>query len=274
MFKFIHMSDPHLLDGDALLYGISPKDRLEACFKHIKINHADAAFVAITGDIAENGSHGAYCKVHDIAKKAELIVFVISGNHDNTSNMSLALPKFNGNLNELESGAWMSSYITHEDRAFIFIDTTSNNSDHGIFDHDKADVLKYNLSSLSAQDIFLFMHHPPFKVGIPFMDMLCLINHEPLYSALAPFKSKIRHIFIGHLHKTINGSWRGIPFSIIRSTVHQVSTGINFHNLDTGYRAIVCDETPEYSVIMVDGDKLVCNAERFIENFSTFLLYE
>lgn len=266
------MTDIHLTGEDRLLYGISPKDRLDACFRHIKTHHADADFVVITGDIANNGNAEAYRQLHDTAKESGLTVFVIPGNHDDTSNMCQILPEFSGNLNEVEAGVWRSSFIISEAGAFVFLDTTSRDTIHGMFDDNRAKILKDRLTFLNSPHVFLFMHHPPFEVGIPSMDMIRLLDPEPLYSALAPFKSNIRHIFLGHLHKTMYGSWRGIPFSVIRSTVHQVSAQYDPHDPDTDPAAIVCcDETPEYSVVRIGDDQVVCNAERFVENIQTFL---
>jgi len=269
ILKFIHMTDTHLLDGDRLLYGVSPKDRLTACFRHIKTNHPDAAFVVITGDIADNGSYVAYRQLCDTVKEFGLVVFVIPGNHDNINIMRLVLPEFNGNLNEIEPGTWMPSFITSESCAYVFLDTTSHGVDHGIFDHDQAEILKNCLSNLSTHSIFLFMHHPPFDVGIPAMDMINLLDPEPLYSALVPFKPNIRHIFLGHLHKTIHGTWRGMPFSAIRSTVHQVCTKSGSNNLNVDAVAC-CNETPEYSIVEINSNGVICNAERFAENVQIF----
>ena len=60
MLKCIHITDTHLLGADVLLYGISPRERLSGCFAHIKANHSDAAFIVISGDVAEKGEEDAY----------------------------------------------------------------------------------------------------------------------------------------------------------------------------------------------------------------------
>ena len=71
MLKFIHVADAHLTGTEELLYGISPRKRLSSCFAHIKANHPDAVFIAITGDVAEKGEEGAigFCK-----KKPSILV--------------------------------------------------------------------------------------------------------------------------------------------------------------------------------------------------------
>ena len=58
--KFIHVTDLHLVAEDELLWGLKPIETLDACLADIARHHADAAFVAITGDLTERGEVAAY----------------------------------------------------------------------------------------------------------------------------------------------------------------------------------------------------------------------
>jgi 3',5'-cyclic AMP phosphodiesterase CpdA len=272
LLKFIHITDTHLPPDDARLYGIPPWDRLNACFRHIKSFHEDAAFVAITGDIAEDGSRAVYRRLNRIAKDAGLKVLVAAGNHDNVSNMSAELPAFSGGLEDLPPGAWAPAIVSSPAGVCLFLDTTTPNAGHGSFDHSRARDLERRLSRCQGRDIFLFMHHPPFRVGVPFVDVVRLLNPEPLYAVLDKFKPNIRHIFLGHLHTAVNGAWRGLPFSVIRSTAHQISARITLAGAEEAAGA-GCDETPEYAAVIIDKDKVICNTARFVENVSTFPMH-
>ena len=42
-----------------------------------------------------------------------------------------------------------------------------------------------------------------------------------LFRSVLKSHGNVRHIIAGHIHRTINGSVRGIPFSIFKSPVHQ-----------------------------------------------------
>ena len=53
MFKFIHLTDTHVIGGDDLLFGANPRRRLELAVESIATDHADAAFVVITGDLSQ-----------------------------------------------------------------------------------------------------------------------------------------------------------------------------------------------------------------------------
>ncbi len=62
----------------------------------------------------------------------------------------------------------------------------------------------------------------------------------------------LRHIFFGHVHRPVSGSWRGIPYSALRSTVHQVP-------LDFGDKRSMpySYEPPAYNVILISDDLTV-----------------
>ena len=53
--KFIHFTDLHLVAGGALLWGLDPVRSLDACLADIAAHHKDAAFCAISVELAERG---------------------------------------------------------------------------------------------------------------------------------------------------------------------------------------------------------------------------
>ncbi len=75
--------------------------------------------------------------------------------------------------------------------------------------------------------MFLFLHHPPMAMGISPMDRIPLLNAPELAETLAPHRARIRHMFHGHLHRPLGGSWMGIPFTSLRGTAHQVALDLS-----------------------------------------------
>ncbi|UCI30241.1 hypothetical protein [Mesorhizobium sp. B4-1-4] len=66
----------------------------------------------------------------------------------------------------------------------------------------------------------------------------------------------VRHIFAGHVHRLIAGSWRGIPVSTLRSTNHQ--TALDFSD---SWR--LGEEAPAYAVIFIDADGVIVHFREF-----------
>jgi hypothetical protein len=66
---------------------------------------------------------------------------------------------------------------------------------------------------------------------------------------LAPHRARVRHVFHGHLHRPIAGSWRGLPISSLRGTAFAVTLGQR-----PGEAAVSRREAPCYALARVLGD--------------------
>ena len=78
------------------------------------------------------------------------------------------------------------------------------------------------------------------------MDRIKLAD-DAAFAEVVAEADNIRHIFFGHLHRPVSGSWRGIPFSGVRSTVHQVKL-----DLREGDKVRYSEAGPQYAVILLD----------------------
>ena len=65
-FKFIHLTDPHIIAGPDALFGIDVHDRLVRAVDSINRNFSDAKLCMITGDLAHWGEAQAYAKLKEI----------------------------------------------------------------------------------------------------------------------------------------------------------------------------------------------------------------
>jgi 3',5'-cyclic AMP phosphodiesterase CpdA len=116
----------------------------------------------------------------------------------------------------------------------------------------------------------LAMHHPPLAVGIPSMDQYALRNADDFWSVIAPHRQRIRHILLGHLHRPIGGSWRGIPISCTHSPNHQVALDLVSRPPDGAVPG--CQETASFSVILIDEESVVVHHQSMDESGERFLL--
>ena len=64
--KFIHLTDTHLVPAPRRLFALDPRARLTAAVADINRRHADAAMVAVTGDLTHWGEPGAYADLRAI----------------------------------------------------------------------------------------------------------------------------------------------------------------------------------------------------------------
>ena len=106
------------------------------------------------------------------------------------------------------------------------------------------------------------MHHPPFPIGLPSMDRMGLEDPAPFAAAVAgrANKAKIRHIFFGHVHRPVSGSWHGIAFSALPSTVHQVALDFTTVSPVPKTRA-----PPAYGVILIEPERTLVHVSAFLD---------
>ncbi len=236
--KFIHLSDLHLVAPGASLHSLDPQDRLRRCVAHIRAFHADAAFVVLTGDLTHGGELAGYEAARTILAALPMPLHVTIGNHDSRDAFRATFP----HTPVSEGGFVQEAFDTPQGR-FLVLDTNEPGKAEGRLCGRRLAWLEQELRD-STRPVFLCLHHPPFRVGLERMDRIRLLDSDPLLAVLRPQLSRIRHLFVGHLHRAIAGSWHGVPFSGVRGTNHQIA--LDFVTQDV---APVSFETAAYGVV-------------------------
>lgn len=260
--KFIHLTDTHVIGNDRTLYGADPARRLQLAVDSINAEHGDAAFVVVTGDLTHWGDADAYLAFAKHASALTMPVHLLVGNHDVTPAFSAAFPAVPRDPN----GFVQYALETPQGR-FLCLDTKCPGTAAGAYCDTRRAWLADQLNA-SQDPVILFMHHPPFKVGIDAMDVIRMQDGEAFHDTIAPHKARIRHIFFGHVHRAIFGNWRGISYSCMRGLNHQVALELN-----TSQDAIMGDLVqPAYGVVLVDDDSVTVHLHEFADRSPRFPL--
>jgi 3',5'-cyclic AMP phosphodiesterase CpdA len=257
--KFIHLSDVHFKEDDFHLYGLDPSQRLKRAIDSINKNQHDADFIVITGDLADEGELKAYEKLDKLLESCEPEVIKLIGNHDNRENF---LKVFSSSF---QHEGFIQGSKRVGDKTFIFLDTKIPNTHAG----DMCDVrftwLEQQLEANKDQDVYLFMHHPPMDVDIGYMDKIGFKSQERLKTLLLKYDN-IGYMFLGHLHRVINGTWANIPFFGIRGTNHQVAFKSSIEKLYS-----TNEEQPAYGVVNIKAQEVLIHVHEYLneENYYT-----
>ncbi len=253
--KFIHFTDPHLVAPGEKLHGIDPMQRMQECLKHIASNHKDASFCVITGDLADQGQPEAYQSLHDELAKFSLKTYLLLGNHDHRENFLKTFPN-----KTRDKKGFVQSSLQHETGDFLFLDTLDQGQHTGMYCEARQSWLSDHLSSAKDRDVYLFMHHPPFAIGMPQLDSIALANGRE-FADIVGRHDQIKHLFFGHVHRPVTGSWRGIPFSTLFGTNHQVA--LFFESVDVVPYSL---EPPAYSVVLLGEDRTIVHTCHYQDN--------
>ncbi len=250
--KLIQVSDLHFVPPGTRLFGIDPRERLAAAVSDINERHADAELCLFTGDLADHGAPAAYGALREVLADLRLPYRLLIGNHDNRANFTEAFPGAPLDENGFVQGAVRSSAGD-----LVLLDTHEPDTHAGAYCAARQAWLRARLVEAAGRPVYLFLHHPPFDIGIPSLDRIRLLEQQGFAAAIEG--AQVRHIFFGHVHRPVSGSWRGIPYSALRSTVHQVP-------LDFGDKRSMpySYEPPAYNVILISGDLTVVHHHDFL----------
>lgn len=259
--KFIHVTDTHIVPPGDTLYGLDPAARLRLCIADINRNHADASFAIFTGDLAHRGEPAAYGVLRDCLSELRLPCHLLLGNHDDRGNFLAAFP-----ASPVDEAGFVQFTFDTEVGRFVCLDTNEPKVAWGVYCETRVGWLQRTLDAAGERPVFLFQHHPPFPVGIKRMDEISLLQPEAYIAAVAG-RRNIRHMFFGHLHRPIGGSWRGIPITTMRATSHQVALDLVVEGRVPGSH-----EPPAYAVVLADHDQTVVHFHDFMDETATFFL--
>lgn len=260
--KFIHLTDCHVVGSDAILYGMNPRERLRQAVASINSEHGDAEFAVVSGDLTHWGDEDAYQAFSELIKQLSMPYVLMMGNHDKTE----AFTKYFSDVPRDHSGFVQSIRDTEFGRC-LFLDTSLTGTHAGSYCLQRIDWLEEQLDA-TDRPLLIFMHHPPFPVGIKGMDAIMLQEAETFHAALAPHKHRIRHLFFGHIHRPIFGNWRGISFSCMRGLNHQVA--LNLKATDNIVQGNL--EPPAYGVVLANDDQIIVHMHEFLDTSPRFAL--
>ncbi|MEQ8344941.1 MAG: phosphodiesterase [Sneathiellaceae bacterium] len=262
--KLIHLTDTHLVMPGETLHGLDPKRRLDACIADIRRHHGDADHCIITGDLAHWGEAGAYAALRESLDALDLPITLAIGNHDDRPTLLRHFPAV-----PVDRHGFMQQAFDTPAGRFMVLDTNEPGTHAGWYCERRQDWLAGELARTDGA-VFLFMHHPPFDIGLAPLDRIGLRQAEAVRDIVEPYAHRVRHLFFGHVHRPVAGSWLGIPVSTVRATNHQC--WLDFAAGADGLAGT--HEPPAYAVVLIDEDRVIVHLHDFLYAGPRFSLAE
>lgn len=253
--KFIQVTDMHIMPPGQQLLGLDPRARLDACIADINANHPDAELCVFTGDLAHDEYSDAYRNLRDCLSALSMPYHLMLGNHDDRQAFKAIFPEV-----PCDENGFVQCVVDTNAGRFILLDSHEPGVGWGSFCGQRATWLRARLEEAGSEAVYLFIHHPPFEIGIPSLDNIRLLDPNHLRETIEPFDN-IKHIFFGHVHRPIAGSWLGIPCSFVRSTNHQVA-----FDFETVRPVPKNHEPPAYAVVFLNSETVVVHMHDYLDN--------
>jgi 3',5'-cyclic-AMP phosphodiesterase len=254
--KIIQVTDPHLVPPGETLWALDASARFDRCLDDIERWHSDAEFCVISGDLTDRADPSVYQWLRDRLEVFPLKTFLMIGNHDDREVFRSVYPKVACD----PSGFVQQSHKTRHG-VFLFLDTNKRAGvSEGQYCEARHSWLKNELEKADGEPTYIFMHHPPCDIGIPYMDRIKLEEPEAFADTLATGKN-IRHIFFGHVHRSAYVGWQGIPCTCLPGTNHQVP--LVRASVGTAYS----QEPPGYGVVFIDASQVAVHFDAYLDRF-------
>ena len=245
--RFIHITDMHITADRQPLYGLSPHDRLAAAFDCINRDFKDISFVMMTGDLVNRGTVPEYEGLREVLQVLNAPYHLLLGNHDRRAAFGEIFPEV-----PVDDDGFIQFDFTVEDNRFIVMDTLDEGKTTGLICQRRLDWLARQLEAKTDLNTFLFIHHPPLR----------LEGGEALAEMIGA--GRVKHIFFGHLHRPLHGSWKGIPMSSQFSTLHQFVYNFGSKVMQGSH------EPPIFGAVNLVAGNVVINPHSFLDASPVF----
>ena len=263
MQKILFISDPHICAPGQTIIGLDPSARLRAVLTSAIARHPDAEALVLLGDLTHHGSSDEYKELDRILAEVRLPIIPMIGNHDRRDAFLARFP----DAPQTASGhvqAWRD-IGGHRIITMDSLDGPPYPTGHhaGRLCPARLDFLVDALDTRQGKHAIVCIHHPPFKTGVVGMDRIMLSNGKDVLDLLARHGNL--HLVCGHLHQTISGNSRGVPWTVFKSPCHQgvvelvnPSTSLSTNEAGTyGLALLVPDGLIIHSVDVGTGARIV-----------------
>lgn len=210
------VTDPHVsLPGARLYGGYDPAAALRAVVARLGALRPRPDFVFFTGDLTETGKPEEYAHFLALVEALDLPAAAIPGNHDRRDAFLGALQ--GSRIRVGADPSWLHLAVEGLPLRLIGLDTLGLEGEAGgILDEGRLGWLARRLDEAPGEPVLIFMHHPPFRTGLPPVDRWLLANPAPL-AALVARHDSVRRVACGHGHRVIETRFAGVAAGICPS---------------------------------------------------------
>jgi len=233
--RIIQITDLHIHHVDEVVNGVNTKNNFINILKIVA--KMDYDLLVITGDLSFfDGNKQVYIWIKQQLEKYNINNYhVIGGNHDNAAIMAKVFEK-KQDLN----GDELYYFIEPN---FIFLDTIK-----GYCNSRQMDWFKAKMKEIEGIEPIVFMHHPPFKSGVPHMDSKYAFQQPEEFENICKLHSKKIFVFCGHYHNEI---------SIVIDKINMFITPSAYVQIDMFNEEFeVYHTVPAFRIIDIDDSQL------------------
>lgn len=217
--RILHLSDPHVRrPGDPLAGRVETLPFFERAVAFAERLAPRPDLVLLTGDIVDGGLPEEYDLARAALARLTMPVLALPGNHDLREPFQAILGDHLGQVLGPDCLAYADDRFPLR---IIALDSVIPLRGEGRLGPAQLEWLGETLEEAPTRPTIVALHHPPFDVGIGFMDRLGLLDRSSLL-ALLDRHAQIVGVLAGHVHRTVIQRVGHAVGMIAPSTAHQL----------------------------------------------------
>jgi 3',5'-cyclic-AMP phosphodiesterase len=241
-----HVSDIHIgqdFRGDG---GARALARARKVVDYLNALPGDLDGVLVTGDLADHGTPVEYEIVRELLGTLRFPVLICPGNHDERTAYRETLLAEPANTEAINQVHQLGGFT------IAMCDSSIPGRNEGLLDDDTLTWLDKVISD-TEDPVLVCFHHPPVRMGQPFLDGILLLNPDQLAEVLG---DGVLAVLCGHAHTAASSTFAGrpvivapgvvstlqLPFEGDEGIIYDLPPAIAFHRISS-------DETGELGLI-------------------------
>lgn len=215
MALIAQLSDLHLTLPGRLLYGrIDTVGALRAAIARLLGLQPVPDLLVLSGDLVDEGSAAEYDFLRESLAPLPMPWALMPGNHDERTALRAAFPE----------QPWQGAELCCQRRdtaagTLLLVDTVVPGESGGAIGDAQLAWLDSACPATGAT--LLFLHHPPFAVGIAGLDAIACRGGDRLAAWIARHPN-VEALYCGHVHRPIVTAFAGRPAVCAPSPAHQI----------------------------------------------------
>lgn len=221
--QIVQITDCHIFaNPDESLRGMNTRHAFEAVKNAVLASDDGCDLLLATGDLAQDGSAGAYRYLANQFDSFGAPVFWLPGNHDDIDVMQQNfVGKHIQAARQVLAGNWL----------IVMLDSTIAGEVHGRVCASQIDFMDNTLRRHASQHALVCLHHQARQTGSEWIDQKGLLDADQLRARLARHDN-VRAVLWGHVHQEFHQSIDGVEWLSTPSSCVQFKPGSKDFALD------------------------------------------
>ncbi|WP_218081645.1 3',5'-cyclic-AMP phosphodiesterase [Anthocerotibacter panamensis] len=230
LWRVVQLTDLHLFaTTEQKLLGLNTAQSFHAVLEEMRLHHWPADVLLATGDLAQDGSRGAYQTLAQALFSLQTPTYWIPGNHDDPQAMREILAG---------SPIFVQRQVLLPPWQIILLDSTLPDQVGGYLASEQLSLLEFCLTQHPDFYTLVCLHHHPLSLGCDWMENIGLKN-GPEFLRVVQAYPQVRGVLWGHVHQQFEQQQGNALLMSTPSTCIQFKPKTQEFSLDTqlpGYR--------------------------------------